>query len=52
MNRETLTAVYLSWLNDYASLETFAEHHGLTPTEAAFVLAAAKSCFENPHPEA
>jgi hypothetical protein len=52
MNRETLTALYLEWVNDYASLDTFAEHHGLTPDEAGLLLVVAKSCFENPHPEA
>jgi hypothetical protein len=52
INRETLAALYLEWVNDYASLDTFAEHRGITPNEAAFLLAAAKSCFENQHPEA
>jgi hypothetical protein len=52
INRETLTALYLEWVNDYASLETFAEHKGLTQHEALILLEVSKSCFENLHPEA
>lgn len=51
INRETLTALYLEWVNDYLTLEHFAEHHGLTPSEAFVLIAVAQSCFENPHPE-
>jgi hypothetical protein len=52
INRETLATLYLEWVNDYASLETFAEHKGLTTIEAGLLIATAKSCFENLHPEA
>jgi hypothetical protein len=52
MNRETLAAFYLDWVNNYLTLDTFAEAYGLTASEAAFVLHAAQSCHENPHPEA
>ena len=51
MNRETLKNLYLIWVNDYVSINTFAEHRGLTDTEAMILLRLAKSCFENPHPE-
>lgn len=50
--RETLKSLYLSWVNDFVSLETFAQYHGLDATEAASLLLVAKSCFENSHPEA
>ena len=50
--RETLKNLYLSWINDFLSIDAFAEHHGLTVTEAGFLLTVAKSCFEKPHPEA
>jgi hypothetical protein len=52
INRETLFKLYLSWVNDYLTIEKFAEHHGLTVTEAATLLEVAQSCFENNHPEA
>jgi hypothetical protein len=52
INRETLAALYLEWVNDYVSLATFAEHKGLTKHEALILLEVCKSCFENQHPEA
>lgn len=51
INRETLSKLYLLWVNDYLTIEKFAEHHGLTLTEAALLISVAKSCFENLHPE-
>ena len=51
INRESLMRLYLSWVNDYLTIEKFAEHHGLTPNEAALLVSVAQSCFENPHPE-
>ena len=52
MNRENLAALYLDWVNNYLTLESFAEHHGLTEIEAAQLLCVAQSCHENNHPEA
>jgi hypothetical protein len=52
INRDTLAALYLEWVNDYVSLQTFAAHKGLTLNEALLLLEVAKSCFENIHPEA
>ena len=52
MTRETLQNLYLQWVNDYASLATFAEHHGLYEAEALILLELAKSCLDHPHPEA
>jgi hypothetical protein len=52
IDRATLAALYLDWVNNYATLDIFAEHHGLTPDEAAYLLQAAESCHTNPHPEA
>jgi hypothetical protein len=51
MNRQKLRTLYLSWVNDYASLSTFAEHHGLYESEALILLEVAKSCFEHNHPD-
>lgn len=50
--REKLTAIYLDWVNNYLTLETFAEHNGLHLDEAAALIHLAKTIFENPHPEA
>jgi hypothetical protein len=52
INRETLAALYLEWVNDYVSLQTFAEHKGLTQHEALILLEVSKYCLENQHPEA
>lgn len=51
INRESLSRLYLLWVNDYLTIEKFAEHHGLTPNEAALLISVAQSSFENPHPE-
>jgi hypothetical protein len=52
LTREKLSADYLDWVNNYLSVELFAEHRGLTVPEAQMLMALAKSCFENNHPEA
>lgn len=50
--RETLAQIYLDWRNNYISVDVFAEHNGLTYSEAVQLIELAKSCFENPHPDA
>ena len=52
MNREQLAAVWLGWVNDYLTIGTYAEHHGLTYDEAAALLSVARACYYQPHPEA
>lgn len=52
LTREKLTADYLDFVNNYLTVETFAEHRGLTPEEAKMLLAVSQSCFNNKHPEA
>lgn len=52
ITREKLTADYLDFVNNYLTVETFAEHRGLTPEEAKMLLAVSQSCFNNKHPEA
>lgn len=52
ITRESLSALYLDWVNNYLTIEKFAEHHGLTENEALLLISVAQSCFENPHPEA
>ena len=49
--RETLSALYLDWVNNYLTIEKFAEHHGLFVGEAQALLKVAQDCFENNHPD-
>ena len=51
ITRQTLLDLYLDWVNNYLTIAVFAEHRGLTVTEATALLRVAKSCFENNHPE-
>ena len=51
IDRQSLRALYLEWVNDYLTIEKFAEDHGLYESEADALLAVAKSCFETNHPE-
>ena len=52
LNREDFLNEYLDWLNNYLSIDKFAEHRGLTVPEAETYLKLCKSCFDNLHPEA
>jgi hypothetical protein len=52
ITREKLEAEYLDYINHYLTVEKFAEHRGLEVAEAQMLIALAKSCFENNHPEA
>ena len=51
INRDTLIDTYLDWRNNYLTVEKFAEHKGLHLAEAEMLIALAKSCFNNLHPE-
>jgi hypothetical protein len=51
LTREKLTAEYLDYVNNYLSIELFAEHRGLTVAEAKMLIALAQSCCKNKHPE-
>lgn len=52
MSRESLSKIYLDWVNNYLTIEKFAEHKGLYVEEAKTLLSVAKQCFEKIHPEA
>ncbi len=46
--RDTLTAIYRDYVNDYLTVETFAEHNGLTDDEAKALIDLARSvAFKN-----
>lgn len=51
ITRETLSTLYLDWVNNYLTIEKFAEHHGLYVQEAEDLIKLAKQCFEVNHPE-
>lgn len=50
--RETLAAIYLDYVNNYLTSAKFAEHNGLTESEALHLIFVARSCHDHPHPEA
>lgn len=51
IDRQALRRLYLEWVNDYLTIEKFAEHHALHVDEAEQLVKVAQSCFENNHPE-
>lgn len=50
--RETLINVYREYLNDYLTIETFAEHSGLTTGEAQQLITLARQVAAHQHPDA
>ena len=50
--RDYLVELSLDWRNNYLSIETFAEHNGLTLDEAQALLDLAYEVRNHPHPEA
>ena len=51
MIREKLSEIYLDWVNNYLTIEKFAEHNGLYPNEAKTLIDLARDCFHKDHPE-
>lgn len=52
MNREQLISAYLDWVNNFLSVEAFAQHYGLHDFEAELLINLGRQCFVAPHPEA
>ena len=50
--RDYLTTVYLDWVNNYLTMGVFAEHHGLTFSQAADLIKLAKEIHNSKHPDA
>lgn len=50
--RETLSAQYVDFLNDYLTVAKFAEHKGLTEDQARQLIELGKSIYYSKHPEA
>jgi hypothetical protein len=51
ITREKLVTDYLDYVNNYLTIELYAEHRGLRVSEAELLLILGKQCFERPHPE-
>ena len=51
MNREDFERVYLDWVNNFLSIERYAEHYGLYPKEAEALIDLARRVCAIPHPE-
>ena len=50
--RDTLIAAYLDYRNNYLSVQTWAEHNGLTWAEGEQLLILARCVFDHPPPDA
>lgn len=50
--RDTLNAIYLDWFNNYCSIDTFAEHNGLTQAQAIDLINLARNVHYSKHPDA
>ena len=49
--REILKEIYRDYFNNYATLMTYADQHGLTEAQAGILIALARDVETNPHPE-
>lgn len=49
--RTYLCELYLDWLNNWLSLECFAEHHGMSVEHAEKLLELAHDVRESKHPD-
>ncbi len=43
---QTLQALYLDWVNNFITLYSFAEHHGITQRAATHIIEAGRICHE------
>lgn len=50
--RDALINTYLDYVNNYLSISVYAEHNGLTNTQAKDLLDLARVIFQSTHPEA
>lgn len=49
--REILINTYLDWINNYITIELYAEHNGLTKEQAGILIGVAREVFYSDHPE-
>ena len=50
--RDILIKTYLDWLNNYVSVEAFANNNGITKEQAYELIALSRDVFRSSHPEA
>ncbi len=50
--RDTLIKAYLAYLNNYLTVEKYAENNGLTVAQANIVLNLGRELFNSKHPDA
>ena len=50
--RQNLIDIYLDFVNNFLTVDFFAEHYGLTYNQAFKLLEVARSVLESNHPEA
>ena len=50
--RDQLINYYLDYVNNYLTVDLFAEHHGLSKDHALILLGLCKDVFDSNHPEA
>jgi hypothetical protein len=51
ITRDQLSREYLDYINNYLTMEKFAEHRGLHLEEAKLLVQLGKESFEKSHPE-
>jgi hypothetical protein len=49
--RDQLIKIYLDYVNNYLTIEKFAEHSGLHFDQAESLLALARAVFNSEHPD-
>lgn len=49
--RTILTDVYLEYLNNYITIEKFADHNGLTIDQAKSLINLSKGVYNSDHPD-
>jgi hypothetical protein len=49
--RDVLIDVYDDWRNNYLTIEKFAEHNGLLPSEAETLINLCREVVKHEHPE-
>lgn len=52
MTREQLINVYMDWVNNFLTVEFFAEYYGLTDKQAETLINLARDVYNAPHPDA
>lgn len=50
--RDNLIAAYLDYVNNYLTIEKYAEHNGITENQATLLIVLASEVFNSKHPEA